>query len=338
MIEFMGKCGRMARRIAVIAALGIAIVVLLSSCLERKNLAAYSTHVVLHGDAVARLGDLESVIRTLEPFDVVIAGEPAFLDLVALGAESVLSRTLIYFDFWGSSSFAGGPIQPRPGDVGDPPELLEWTPGRGVYCYTIPGTQMVHGRRFAGWVRDALSRYPQVKGVFLDDWAPDRFWWAGDERVKARVWPEFPSNSFVWREVQETEKLITRVVYEALGRDGLVVCNGPGRTLATSKRFAEHAGGYPEGRNSWAILDSDDSYRGFKAYDFINVSGWNREGAMTTATKANLRRAIDIVIAHEGKGSIGLSYFEKPMGGGSASQLGRDEFRDPQNWPRYRLP
>lgn len=158
-----------------------ALAIVLAGCLPQKQEAAYSTHLVQHQ---ATKG-IE--IEALDRFDVIEVGEIGFRDL----DPKLYGKTILYLNPWGweKPSTGANPDfwQPGPDDVGDARAVLAFAPGRPVYCYSwASGT---HPERFAGWTRVAMAK--GVLGLFCDDWGFDRFWWAGEDSTKARIWPGY---------------------------------------------------------------------------------------------------------------------------------------------------
>jgi hypothetical protein len=299
---------------------------ILNGCINKKPSAAYSTFLTLYHRAPAEQD-------VLTAYDYIITGPTGYFTL----EERHRKKALLYFDIWGSSAYKGHPDrvdwQSRPGDIGHPDIELG-----NVHCYTWDEH---HVERFTGWVKDALETYP-CAGIFLDDWAADRFWWvaSGDsvQMAMARdVWPFYPRNTWLWAEVQQAEKLVTAEVYRALGADGLLVANGPGGQLPSTKRMAEHAGCFAGShcKNTWARMTTEgmDSNRYLKEGDFLLEYLLLADGSLDIAGVNHLKHMVSV--AKEFNCAVGIGYRVTPESGGSRCQQPPGEWGVVGNWPDY---
>ncbi|MBN2170279.1 MAG: hypothetical protein JW819_03030 [Candidatus Krumholzibacteriota bacterium] len=304
---------------------------------EADPAGAYATHVVAYGNA---LNDLDPA--RLDPYGLIIAEACAFDRL----APRHRQRALLYFNMWGKSchsdSLRTWPIwQPAPGELGEPDVVMNGS----VHCYRFDDA---HVADLLSWIDAFLQAHAgSVRGVFLDDFGFDRLWWEGTDAARDSVWGPYDGRPG-WREdplwnrgrVEAVEAGALALVRQHLGPAGVVVVNGPARSLDGVRRFAEDCGA-PRSE-AWPRLEEPgvDPWRYARAGDLLQVNGVGESGqwgdwSETEAGNglANLQRAA--ALARERGCSVGLAYGEPPRTGGSLYSLFLDPAAPDAAWPGY---
>ena len=299
---------------------------------------AYTSHVIGYGNSFRNLDQ-----DVLAGFDLIILEAEGLSDL----APRFREKAILYFDMWGKSCHTDSlrhwpEWQPAPGEIGQPKIVLN----DEVYCYRFDDA---HVQSFLGWIEDFLAEHgSDVRGVFLDDFAYDRDWWSGDPADKDVVWGPMDGRPG-WREepgtwnverVEAIEDGASVLVAQYCGPDGLLVTNGNGKRLATTRRFAENVGN--PNSETWDRLEVPgvDERRYIRRGDFLQVNGVGASGTWGdwTVTDAghgleNLERAAALAIQRGC--SVGLSYGESPREGGSQYQLFLPPVHSEGTWPDY---
>jgi len=299
---------------------------------------AYSTHVVLYGDALRGLEQ-----EQLAPFDHIVLEAETFAQLEARHRH----RALLYFNPWGKScytdSLRGWPEwQPAPGELGEPDIVLNGS----VHCYRFDDA---HVSDFLGWIEAFLAEWGDgVAGVFLDDFGYEREWWSGAPADRDSVWGPYDGRPG-WREAPYDWNRERIAAIEAGARDlvlahcgprGLLVVNGIARTLPGVRRFAENVGA-PHSE-AWERLEIEgvDPLRYVRAGDLLQVNGIGASGqwgdwASTPAGEGGTNLARACALARGRGASVGLAYGVTPAGGGSLYSLVLRPDASGAVWPLY---
>ncbi|MCP4548273.1 MAG: hypothetical protein GY835_17570 [bacterium] len=298
--------------------------------------ATCETHVVIYGRHLDHLDQ-----DLLENIDYIILDEEG----LPLLEPRFHSRALLYFDMWGKGGYSYRPggvrrWQPGPGDIGQPRALMN---GR-THCYRFDDA---HVELFLGWIEDYLKVWGErVPGIFLDDFASERWWWESTPEVKDLVWGPWDDRDG-WREnrsgwnvrrVRAIETGAVALVRRYCGEGSFVVVNGTAPTLDGVRRFAEDVGAPRSER--WDRLETPgvDEVRYIKRGDFLQVNGVGPTGIWGDWTDtpagngfANLKRAC--ALATERGCSVGLSYGVRPRRGGTTYQYLADPLDPLAAWP-----
>jgi len=290
----------------------------------------FKKHITLHSGVTDTNQDV------LKNYDIINTGYHAFKNL----KDEHKPRTAMFFNIWAASEYKRTTEnwQPAPGDVGDPEVLFEFTPGRSIAVYTWSGDGDAengipdsHVTRFLGWIEETLENNPTVGGIFLDDWASNRFWWSGSPEQMASVWPGYPEYAYLWSQIKLAERLIHELV------DGkIVVCNGPGTTDPRSIHFHEGVG---EGSEPWTqLLDTKENGKPVNPARYVKdgnvhmleVNAVYNTGLWTGFGVINFRKAVEVAELLPGKIYIGVSYTSAPEGQSQYSYVAH-----PQEWKKY---
>jgi len=264
-------------------------------------------------------------------YDYLVVGHRSELD--SLPAD-LHDRVLLQFNPWAHCRYHDPENwQPGPGDV-DP--LLGDQVIGGRHLYRIDAR---HRQQFARWVSDALQQY-DVRGVFLDDFAADRFWWVapGDSAAQAAAeacWPGYPDdNSSLLEFMSRLEVEANDLVDEYVGGEGLVVLNGPLRTDDRSVACREQAGCYRQGsgcKTTWEALTDSTNVRYARRGDWILMNCLNYAGHADGLAQDLVRYGLDL--ASDQGLAASVTYWQKPIVGGSIYQLPPEPWADPRDWP-----
>ncbi len=310
--------------------LAFMLLLLTTGCMSSQG--SYPAHLVLHGNVTQD----STLHQYLEYYDTIATGSSGWRWFPVEHRK----RAALYIDIWASSycdsSDTRDTWQPGPCDVGDPEVVFYFSPGRGTYVYTWAGDGTAaqpdsHVKRFVGWIEAALDRYPEVDTIFLDDWGVDRFWWDAPDSLKAAVWPGYPSNSYVWPQVQLAERLATQAIFRKRGKEGRLICNGSGSRLPTTIHFHEKVG---TGWYTWdrLLVEGVDPYRYIEpgTPHILMLAGIDAATGKLTA-KGEQDMAVALRLVKERGPNIGIGLcFESNPHGSIYNYLG-----DPREWPGY---
>jgi len=318
------------------AALGALVTV--NGCLDRHDAAQYSAHATLNG----RVDHIADQLETLERFDYLITGRSTLGTLDPRLRSKSLARINPWISSYSDSiSSSWQTWQASPLDEGGPLIPMHWSHDRFGYAYQLRTDAEVdqHVDSIRRWIRRAFELYPTLRGVFIDDFAYDRFFWPASDETKREAWgddyAEPSGRARLARFIRETEKAVTLEVYHGAGREGTLVVNGVGRMLGSTKRYAEAVGTNSE---TWHNIATDEGthWRRFRPGDFLQANLIKADGSIDLADRIELARWAKLIVEQgAGVGSLGVTYRETPPGGGTIYTLPAGPYANPAKWPHY---
>jgi len=281
----------------------------------------------LYGDSPGYAKEKGLVQDVLANDEIVIAAGAldfleknwSFLDRVTL-----MDKAYRYLDYWGSSVYSNEDVdyfrwQPSPGDIGDLPIRT----GRDVYCYRIDG---LHTLNFARWVFSTANL--RCKGVFLDDWDGDRWYWNLDGTDKDKIWKGWrKGRNWNLSRLHRTE-IYCRALTALRGKK--VIVNGSGRKSAP--RLFESFGDWidvtqieNEAKPNDVILVKGIASDGVSWARVTNIYGGFEVG---TSFKDVFKKAMELAEKYDLR--LGLCYHDKPYIGSSTCNV--HAWTSPHTW------